>query len=102
MEAVVSGQSTYQHQFAVLSRRSDEIVDKYLGVRNLNDDPYKTLVKSTSAHASEAAILRLFWWLWIILLTTMLVHFAWHLANPTWRPTSQAINSGNQELFPLN
>ena len=49
--------STYQHQFAVLSRRSDEIVGKYLGVRNLNDDPYKTLVQSRSAHASEASIL---------------------------------------------
>jgi hypothetical protein len=49
--------------------------------------PTKTLVQSTSAHASEAAILRLFWWLWIILFTTMVIHFAWHLANPAWRPT---------------
>ncbi len=42
---------------------------------------------STSAHASEAAILRLFWWLWIILFSSMLIHFAWYLANPAWRPT---------------
>ena len=86
--------STYQHQFAVLSRRNDEIVGKYLGVRNLNDDPYKSLVQSRSAHASEASILRLFWWLWIILFSSMLIHFGWHLANPSWRPTASSESSG--------
>lgn len=78
--------STYQHQFAVLSRRNEAVVDKYLGVRNLDQDPYKMLVQSTSAHASEAAILRLFWWLWIVLFSSMFVHLVWHLLNPAWRP----------------
>jgi len=92
--------STYQHQFAVLSRRSDEIVGKYLGVRNLNDDPYKSLVQSRSAHASEASILRLFWWLWIILFSSMLIHFGWHMANPSWRPSpsTQSTGSGTEML----
>jgi hypothetical protein len=92
--------STYQHQFAVLSRRSDEIVDEYLGVRNLNDDPYKMLVQSASAHASEASILRLFWWLWIILFSSMLIHFGWHLANPSWRPASSSQFSGSGKEIP--
>jgi TRAP-type C4-dicarboxylate transport system permease small subunit len=78
----------------VLSRRSDEIVGKYLGVRNLNDDPYKSLVQSRSAHASEASILRLFWWLWIILFSSMLIHFGWHVANPSWRPAPSSQSSG--------
>jgi hypothetical protein len=63
------------------------MVEKYLGIRNLDHDTYKTLVQSTSAHASETAILRLFWWLWIILFSSMVIHLAWHLANPAWRPT---------------
>jgi len=79
--------STYQQQFAVLSRRDAAAAQKYLQVRNLGDDPYRTLVQSKSAHVSEAAILRLFWWLWIILFGSMLVHFGWHLAHPDWRPS---------------
>lgn len=78
--------STYQQQFAVLSRRDAAVAQEYLQVRNLGDDPYRALVQSKSAHASETAILRLFWWLWIILFGSMLVHFGWHLAHPDWRP----------------
>ena len=78
--------STYQQQFAVLSRRDDQIVDKYLAIRNLADDPYKALIKAPSAHASEAAILRLFWWLWIIVCSFSFLHPGWHLAHPEWRP----------------
>jgi hypothetical protein len=80
--------STYQHQFAVLSRRDPAAAQQYLQVRKLGDDPYRTLVQSKSAHASEAAILRLFWWLWIILFGSMLIHFGWHLAHPDWRPSA--------------
>ena len=78
--------STYQQQFAVLSRRDDQIVDKYLAIRNLADDPYKALIKAPSAHASEAAILRLFWWLWVIVFSFSFLHLLWHLAHPNWRP----------------
>ena len=79
--------ATYQQQFAVLSRRDDEMLEKYLHVRNLNHDPYKTLIQAPSAHASEAAIMRLFWWLWIVVFSSTLIHLAWHLANPLWRPS---------------
>jgi hypothetical protein len=79
--------STYQQQFAVLSRRDADVAEKYLGARNLRQDPYSSLVQSRSAHASEATILRLFWWLWIVLFAAMLVHLGWHLAHPEWRPS---------------
>jgi hypothetical protein len=78
--------ATYEQQFAVLSRHDDEIVDKYLEARNRNNDQYSKLVRTKSAHASEAAVLQLFWWLWIILLSGTLIHLLWHLANPSWRP----------------
>ena len=72
--------STYQQMFAILSRHDDETVGKYLRVRNLPGDPFATLVQSKSAHASEHAILRMFWWLWIFLAgTAALVHLAWHV-----------------------
>jgi len=78
--------STYQQQFAVLSRRDPHIADRYMRVRGLADDPYRELVASKSAHASETAILRLFWWLWIVLFSSMLVHLGWHVAHPAWQP----------------
>lgn len=78
--------STYGQQFAVLSRRDPRAADRYVRVRGLAQDPYSELVQSKSAHASEAAILRLFWWLWIFLFSSMLVHLAWHLAHPEWQP----------------
>jgi hypothetical protein len=78
--------STYQQQFAVLSRRDPHIADRYMRVRGLADDPYRELVASKSAHASETAILRLFWWLWIVLFSSMLVHLGWHVAHPEWQP----------------
>ena len=72
--------STYQQSFAVLSRHDDETVEKYLRARNLKGDPFKTLVQSKSAHASEHAILRMFWWLWIFLASlAALIHLIWHL-----------------------
>src|SRR4029077_964177 len=80
--------STYQQQFAILSRRDAATTGKYIGVRNLGDDPYEMLVQSKSAHASETAILRLFWWLWIILFSSMLIHLGWHLGHPDWRPVA--------------
>ena len=74
--------STYQQMFAVLSRRDDVTVKKYLGVRKLPGDPYAMLVQTTSAHVSEHAILRMFWWLWIFLAgRAALVHLSWHLVN---------------------
>jgi len=78
--------ATYHEQFAVLSRRDDDVTARYLAARNLTDDRYRALVRSISAHTSEAAILRLFWWLWIALFGSMLMHLAWHLVHPDWRP----------------
>ena len=74
--------STYQQLFALLSRHDVATAERYLGARKLKDDPYKTLVQSRSAHASEHSILRLFWWLWIVLASlAALIHLAWHLVH---------------------
>ena len=74
--------STYQKLFAVLSRHDDATVEEFLHVRNLSDDPFKRLAMSKSAHASEHAILRMFWWLWIVLASVAaLIHFDWHLVR---------------------
>lgn len=80
--------STYAQQFALLSRRDPEITGRYVGLRALAGDPYGTLVQSKSAHASEAAIIRLFWWLWIVLFASMLIHLGWHLLHPEWQPSA--------------
>ena len=72
--------STYQDLFAVLSRRDEGTVQKYLSARKLDCDPFKALAQSKSAHASEHAILRMFWWLWIALASlSALIHLIWHI-----------------------
>jgi len=72
--------STYKQLFAVLSRHDEETVEEYLRARNLQDDPFRRLAGSKSAHASEHAILRMFWWLWIVLAgVAALIHVTWHL-----------------------
>jgi hypothetical protein len=78
--------STYQQMFAVLSRHDEEVIDKYLSARNLEGDPYPRLALSKSAHASEHAILKMFWWLWIALASVAFaVHLGWHLIHGfTW------------------
>ena len=74
--------STYQSLFGVLSRRDDALIERYVAARKIGDDPFRTLVRARSAHASEHAILRLFWWLWIVLLTlAVVVHLAWHVVH---------------------
>lgn len=74
--------STYQQLFAVLSRHDGETVEKYLAARKLKDDSFKRLAQSKSAHASEHAILRMFWWLWIFLASlAALIHLIWHTVN---------------------
>jgi hypothetical protein len=74
--------STYQDLFAVLSRHDGETVEKYLHARKLKDDPFVRLTQSKSAHASEHAILRMFWWLWIALASlTALIHLVWHMVK---------------------
>jgi hypothetical protein len=78
--------STYQQQFAVLSRRDQRVVDGYLAARALEHDPYGKLIEAPSAHASETAILRLFWWLWILVFSFSALHLVWHLFHPEWRP----------------
>ena len=77
--------STYQELFAVLSRRDAGTIAKYAAARDLDGDVYTTLVCSKSAHMGEHAILRLFWYLWLVLLTSsVLVHVAWHLIRGSW------------------
>jgi hypothetical protein len=78
--------ATYQQQFGVLSRGDEPLIAQYVGARNLANDPYPTLVDAPSAHSSETAIIRLFWWLWVILFSGFGLHLAWHLGNPGWRP----------------
>ncbi len=78
---------TYQDVFAVLSRKEPDRIATYAAARNLPEDPYRSLVQSKSAHMSEHAIVRLFWYLWIILLVVAtVVHAAWHLINGSWAP----------------
>ncbi len=74
--------STYQQLFAVLSRHDEETVERYVSARRLAGDTFKTLAQSTSAHASEHSVLRMFWWLWIVLAgLAALIHLVWHLTN---------------------
>jgi len=77
---------TYQPMFAALSRHDEEVIQEHLGVRNLPGDPYRMLALSTSAHASEHSILKMFWWLWIALAVLAFgVHLTWHLIHGfTW------------------
>lgn len=78
--------STYQRMFAVLSRHEEDAIEKHLSARNLQGDPYRRLAMSTSAHASEHSILKMFWWLWIALaILAFGVHLLWHLLHGfTW------------------
>jgi hypothetical protein len=73
---------TYQQLFAVLSRRDDDTMARFVDARNLKDDIYQLLVQSKSAQASEYAILRLFWRLWIFLASlAALIHLNSHLVH---------------------
>lgn len=74
--------STYLQSFALLPRRDDETIEKYLGAKRHKGDPLGTLSQSKSAHASEHAILRMLWWLWIFLASSAaLIHLRWHLVH---------------------
>lgn len=74
--------STHQQAFAVLGRRDSEAIDRHLGVRRVDGDAFGTLIRAPSAHASEHAILRMFWWLWIVLASAAaLTHLGWHLIH---------------------
>jgi len=74
--------STYRELFAVLSRGDNAVIDKYVAARNLPGDLYPMLVRAKSAHRSEHAILRLFFFVWIVLLAgSTIVHVAWHVMN---------------------
>jgi hypothetical protein len=71
--------STYREMFAILSRRDQQSADRYLAARNLADDPYKQLARSTSAHAAEHSVVQMFRWLWIVLASlAALIHLPWH------------------------
>lgn len=72
--------STYRPLFAILSRHDEETIGKYVRARQLAGDPFATLARSKSAHASEHAILLMFWWLWIVLgVLAAVLHLVQHL-----------------------
>lgn len=74
--------STYQDSFAVLARRDDAALQRYVLARNLDRDPFPALARAPSAHVSERAILRMFWWLWIVLAgAALVIHLRWHLVH---------------------
>lgn len=74
--------STYQQSFAVLSRQDGEMIARYLAARKLKGDPFERLAQSKSAHASEHTILRMFWWLWIVLASLAAsILLIWHIVN---------------------
>ena len=74
--------STYQELFAVLSRHDEGTIRRYLDVRRLEGDPFERLAQSRSAHVSEHAILRLFWWLWIVLASLAAgIHLVLHVLD---------------------
>lgn len=74
--------STYSELFAVLSRHDGETISRYLAARQLEGDTFGKLAQSKSAHASEHAILQMFWWLWIVLAgLAALIHVAWHVIH---------------------
>lgn len=74
--------STYLQSFAFLSRRDGEMIEKYPDAERYKGNPPSTLLRSKSAHASEHAILRMFWWLWIFLASSAaLIHLRWHLVH---------------------
>jgi len=74
--------SIYLQSFAVLSRRDKVAIDRYIEARALEGDTFGEMARSKSAHASEHAILRMFWWLWIVLASlAALVHLGWHLVH---------------------
>ena len=73
---------TYQNLFDVLSRHETGTIDRHLRARNLDGDSFQRLSLSHSAHVSEHAILRMFWWLWIVLAClAAAVHLGWHLIH---------------------
>jgi hypothetical protein len=73
--------STYQQLFSILSRRDPDVLARYLAIRGLKDDTFGKLVQANSAHSSEHAILRMFWWLWVVLASlAALIHLGWHIA----------------------
>ena len=84
----------------LLSRRDAELVDRYVEMRGVADDPYlKCSSKAPSAHASESAIIRLFLWVWLILFSAGLVHLAWHLLHPQWATVNK--KPGHARAFSL-
>ena len=88
--------STHQQLFAVLSRHDAAAVEKYIGARSLDGDPFRKLADSKSAHASEHAILRMFWWLWIVLagaLTSLLGVVSFRRAGTTVNPMTPESSS---------
>jgi hypothetical protein len=57
------------------------MINKYLAVRGLDADPYSQLIHAKAAHVGEETILRLFLWLWTILLVLAVIGSGWRLAT---------------------
>lgn len=74
--------STHQQLFDVLNRHDKDRIAGYLNARNLAKDSFNFLAQTVPAHASEHAILQMFWWLWIVLASlAVITHLGWHVIH---------------------
>lgn len=80
--------STYTDLLTLLAGRDRDVTARYLRVHTADADDYARLLRSKSAHGSEHAIMRLFWYLWLVLIAAATaVHLAWHVRNGSWAIT---------------
>jgi len=78
--------STYRDTLSVLIEQDPEMTARYVAARGATGDQYARMLKSKSAHNSEHAIMRLFWYVWLVLLgVSVAVHLVWHLLNGSWK-----------------
>ena len=77
--------SAYRDTLSVLIEQEPAMTARYIAARGASGDHYATLLKSKSAHSSEHAIVRLFWYVLLVLIgVSVVVHIAWHVLNHSW------------------
>jgi hypothetical protein len=59
--------STHSQQFSILSQHDQQMIDRYVGARNVPGDGFRALTDSRSAHIAEHAVLQMFVGLWVLL-----------------------------------
>jgi hypothetical protein len=74
--------SIYEQLFALLSRHDEQLIGRYLDIRNMAGDPFKALSKSGLAPIGEHTMFQMFFWLWVNLAGLAGgIHLIWHLVN---------------------